>query len=100
MASKKIIKEARKRIKNYKRALKFLDNCREFTYDKFIEVQHILGVANPESDPQTMRTWESRVHILPGPGHSGGADAVRMVIKDTCIQGIAAFEEICQKLDK
>ena len=49
-------KEVKQWAQNYKKALKYLDSCRTFTYDNLVKANQIAGSPIPESDLRQM--WE------------------------------------------
>lgn len=93
-----ILREARQRAANYKRALKYLDECGTLTYDKLREANRIAAVDMAESQLRTM--WEQAGYILPTGGHPGGQEFLRFQMRSTLMEGIATFEAVADKLGK
>lgn len=89
-------KKARQIVENYKRALKYLDECGELTYQKLVEANRIAGVDWSESQLRAM--WEQADHILPTGGQPGGKEFLRFQMRNTLIEAIATFEGLADKL--
>jgi hypothetical protein len=95
MASE-IAQDFRQRVENYKRALKYLDECGDLTYDKILEATQIASFDMPESQLRAM--WEQADDILPSSGQPGGKESLRFVMRNKLIEGIAAFESVADEL--
>ena len=93
-----IRKEVKQRVKNYKKALKYLDSCTTFTYDNLVKVNRIAGSPITESDLQRM--WQQSNYILSTGGHPGGTESLRQTMRSTLIEGISTFESLANQLDK
>jgi hypothetical protein len=91
-------KEAKRIAENYKKALKYLDKCKNFTYDDLVKTNQIAG--SPMSEPDLQRMWEQSQYILPIGGEPGGAESLRKMMRNTLIESISAFETIVQELGK
>lgn len=92
-------RKARQTAENYRRALKYLDECGELTYEKLVEANRIAGVDMSESQLRAM--WEQADHILPTPragGRPGGKEFLRFQMRNTLIESIATFEALADKL--
>lgn len=85
----------RQSVESCKRALKYLDECGELTYEKLAEANRIAGVMS-EAELRTM--WEQADYILPTGGEPGGKEFLRFQMRDALIMGIAALEEVSDKL--
>ena len=91
-------KEVKQRIENYKKALKYLDSCKTFTYDNLVKANQIAGSPIPEPDLQRM--WEQSKYILPTGGEPGGTESLRQTMRNTLIESISAFENLANELGK
>ena len=88
-------REARQRAENYRRALKYLDSVRGFTYENFAEMNRIAGNLYSESDMRRMLA-ESQ-YALPTGGEPGGAEFLKMSLRNSLIEGISVFESVADK---
>jgi hypothetical protein len=95
MASQ-VAREARQRVKNYKQALKYLDSCGEFTFEKYCKTNQIATL--DMSDSKLRALWDQADFILPMDGMPGGKEAVRFLMRDSLIEGITTFESLSDKL--
>ena len=91
-----VSKKTRQIVENYTRALKYLDECGELTYEKLVEANRIAVVDMSEAQLRTM--WEQADYILPTGGQPGGKENLRFQLRNTLIKGIAAFGELSDKL--
>lgn len=89
-------REARQRAKNYKQALKYLDECGAFTIEEFREVHRIGGIDIPESKLRSI--WKEADYMLPIGGQPGGTETLRRIMRDELIRSIAIFEELAEEL--
>ena len=88
--------EARQRVDNYKRALKYLDECGDLTYLKLREANRIAGV--DMSDLELRSMWAQADFIMHKGGQPGGKESLRFVMRKTLIEGIAIFEALADEL--
>jgi len=86
------------KIKNYKRALKYLDSCGELSYEKLCEAHRIAGLEAPESELRMM--WQQSVHVIGRPGRPGGTEFLRGQIRSTLIEAIDTFKDLSGKLSR
>lgn len=92
-----VSRKARQMVENYKRALKYLDECGELTYEKFVEANRIAGVDVSESQLRAM--WDQAKYILPTGGQPGGTEYLRFQMRNTLIEGMATFDSVADKLN-
>jgi hypothetical protein len=85
-------KEARERAKKYKKALKYLDGCKKFTYEDLIETNRLAG--NAMTEEELRRMWDMSEQTI------AGAEGYRQILRNTLIEGINAFERIADELGK
>ncbi len=91
-----VAKKARQIVENYKRAIKYLDNCGELTFENLAEANRIAGV--DMSEVQLRGMWEQADFILPASGRPGGKEFLRFEMRNTLIKGLATFEAVADKL--
>jgi len=91
-------KEAKRISESYKKALKYLDKCQNFTYDDLVKTNQIAG--SPMSESDLKRMWEQSQYILPIGSEPGGVESLRKMMRNTLIESISAFETIVQELGK
>lgn len=95
---KSIIKDTKKKIKNFKKAVRYLDRCGEFEFDNFIEAHRIAGTNAQESELRQM--WGQAKLVLPGPGHPGGTESLRHVTRDSFTSAIDEAEKLVNMMRK
>lgn len=83
-------KMARQQVESYKRALKYLDECGELSYEMLAEANRIAGVDISES--KLRAAWEHAAFILSTGGQPGGREYLRFQMRNAFIEGIAIFE--------
>ena len=91
-----VARELKQRVDNYKRALKYLDECGDLTYDKLHEANRISG--GDMADSRLRAMWEQADTILPTHGQPGGKEFLRFQMRNSLIEGIATFESLAGKL--
>jgi hypothetical protein len=89
--------EIQLQIKNYKDALKYLEECGVLTLDKFLRINQMSGIDAPES--KLLSIWEQADYMLPVGGKPGGTEALRQIMREQLIEGIATFEALADELD-
>lgn len=91
-----IIEELRQSIERFRRAIEYLDGCESFDFDAYTTAVRMTGSTISDAELQSM--WDSTKLILPGPGHSGGPDALRMVTRESFVNGIEDAEKLIARL--
>jgi len=85
---KDILKESRQLYEKYKKALIYIDECGEFTYEKFYETSRIAGIK--ATDFQIRATWEQ----------TDDKEFLRQAARNEIIKNISFFERIANEIDK
>lgn len=88
--------KAIKTVENYRRALKFLEECGDFTYEKLKEAHEIAGIDVP--DYQLRSEWSDALAVLPLGGRPGGREMLRSLMKKELKEGISTFKALARKL--
>ena len=88
--SSKVVKEAQKKIENYKKALKFLQGLKSFTYEDYVKAIRMAGVDMAESEMR--QQWDmAKMTIY-------GTESLRQTQIEVLREGIQVFEEVVKKL--
>ena len=87
----------RQNVENYKRAIAYLDECGELTYEKFVEAVRLSG--RNISEPELRRQWDQAHDVLSAPDHPGGTEFLRSTLRNTLMAAISEFEDVSWQLD-
>ncbi len=79
-------------IENYKKALKYLDECDKFDFDTMIEAHRIAGTDAQESQLREM--WSDAKLVLSGPDNLGGVQSLRKITRDSLTTAITEFQKL------
>ena len=93
-----VIKDTKRKIKDFEKAVKYLDECDEFDFDNFKEAHRIAGTDTQESELREM--WAEAKLVLPGPGHPGGVESLRQVTRDSFMTAAAEAQKLVQMMEK
>lgn len=80
--------DVRTRVKRYKQAVQYVEQCGKFTYEKACETNRIAGV-----DLSASQLQQLRLALFPG-----REEEVRQIQRENLIRAIAVFEEVACKL--
>jgi hypothetical protein len=83
-------KEARRRAENYKKALRFIEGLRSFTYEDLVKSMKIAGTEMTESE--TRQLWNSTEMMI------GGPESLKQIQIESLRKGVEVFEEVADKL--
>ena len=89
---KEMAADMAQRAKNYKRALKYLDSCKHFTYKDLLETNKIAG--NIMSESKLKQMWGMSKKTMEG------SEGHRQILRNTLIEGITTFESVADKIGK
>ena len=81
---------AKQRAENYRKALKYLNSLKVFTYQDFVKLIQMAEIEMAESEIQ--QTWEMSKMTLPG------AEGLRQIYRETLTVGIDTFQKIADEL--
>src|SRR3990172_9751723 len=85
---------------NYKNAIKFLDECGEFTYDKFVKVNSIAGSPMRENEIKMMWEMSSKsIATKVGDKYLTGTQKLQLTMRKKFEEAIAAFGPIANEFD-
>jgi hypothetical protein len=93
-----IIKDTKKKIENFKKAIAYLDGCDEFGFEDFEEAHRIAGTNAQVSELREM--WAEAKLVLPGPGHSSGVESLREVTRDSFVTAISEAKKLVDMMEK
>jgi hypothetical protein len=88
--------KAREQVASFRKALEYIDNCGDFTFEKFREADRIAGGTMTESEARSM--WSQSEGVMPGDTHSGGPDFLRHTLRTTFVEGIEMFGTLADEL--
>jgi hypothetical protein len=74
------------RVKNYKKALKYIDGLTGFTFENFDTVNHLAGDVFSPSELRDQ--WNQGDRMLDGAGE------LKRMFRNTLIEGIDTFEKV------
>jgi len=82
---------------NYRRAIAYMDNCREWTLEALLETNRISG--GNMSEAQCRQTWQDARFIFPDSEdkHPGGTESLRYTMRSTLMEAISTFEGLIGK---
>ena len=86
------VEYAKELVCNYKRALAYLENVPDWTFDTYRETIRLSGIRMSESEMQ--QQWDMMGATL------YGTKELRRIQRDTLQEGIRVFGEIAEKLPK
>ncbi len=92
-----VIKDTKRKIENFKKAVKYLDECGDFDFDDFKEAYRIAGTNAQESELREM--WSEARLVLPGPGHPGGVGSLRQVTRDSFTAAAAEAQKLVDMME-
>ena len=99
------VKLLREKVRKYHLALKYLDECDEFTFQDVVRASDIAGLETSESELREI--WQRASMVLPESvtsafldesvpadgGHPGGVEFVRWQLRGTLEKGIEVFNQ-------
>ncbi len=89
--------KAKNTVENYKRALKFLDECGEWTFEKLKEAHEIARIDVP--DYQLRSEWSDALAVVfPSKGRPGGTELLRYLMKKELKEAIPILNAFARKL--
>ena len=81
-----MVREARRRAENYRKAIQFLEGLENFTYE---DLKKSLKIAETKmTESETLQLWNTTKMML------GGPEDLRKVNIDSLRKGLKMFEEI------
>jgi len=92
-----LIKDTKRQIEDFKKAVKHIDECGDFDFDDFKETNRIAGTNAQESE--LLEMWSEARLVLPGPGHPGGVESLRQVTRDSFIAAAAEAQKLVDKME-
>jgi len=95
---KTIIKGLEQQIKNFNKAIKYLDQCGEFDFDYYKKVHHIAGTDTQKFDLSEM--WSDAKLVLSSPGHPGGVESLREITRNSLLTGISEAQKLLEVMKK
>src|SRR4030042_3002202 len=88
--SSNVVMEARRRVENYSRALRFLEGLHNVTYEDYVNSIRMAGIERAES--KMRQQWNMAKMTLPG------TESLRQTQIEVLREGIRVFGEVVQKL--
>jgi len=85
-----VVKEAKKRADNYRKAVSFLEGLKSFTYNDLIKSMKMAGTEMAESEIRQL--WQSTEMMI------GGPESLKQVQIESLRKGIEVFDEVARKL--
>lgn len=94
---KNVTKETRQKAEDYKRALRYIDGCADFTFEAFLETNRLAG--NLMTESEVRRMYQDTAYILPVNGISG-KEELKKIIRQTLAEGVQVFGDLAVELEK
>lgn len=92
--------KVRRQALNYKNAIKYLDECGEFTYDKFVKINKMAGSPMPENVIKMMWDMSNKsIATKVGDKYLTGTEKLRLTIRGKFEEAIATFGPIATEFD-
>jgi hypothetical protein len=95
---KEIIESTKQKIVSLKNAIKFLDECDEFSFEKYQEAYRVADIEQKESQLQHM--WSQSKFVLPSDGVPGGVEALRQITRDSFVDSIDQLKKLVDRMEK
>ena len=95
---KEIIESTKQKIVSLKNAIKFLDECDEFSSEKYQEAYRVADIEQKESQLQHM--WSQSKFVLPSDGVPGGVEALRQITRDSFVDSIDQLKKLVDRMEK
>lgn len=93
-------KMVRDQEENYRKAIKYLDECGEFTYEKFVKTNQIAGASVRDNEIRMMWEMEKKTIATKVDGkYLIGTERLRLIIREKLEKAIAEFGPIANKFD-
>ncbi len=86
------VEKATELVRNYKRALAYLDSASELTYEYFREAIRLAG--NPVPESEIRQQWEMSKMTLQG------TESLRQTYREVWQKGIEVFGQIARELPR
>ena len=86
------VERATELVRNYKRALAYLDSASELTYEHFREAIRLAG--NPVPESEIRQQWEMSKMTLQG------TESLRQTYREVWEKGIEVFGQIARELPR
>ena len=80
------------KVKKYKEALKYLEECAGFTYEDVSRINEIAG--NPIEELKLRQMWNISIDTI------AGKEGFKQTLRDTLVEGIEAFESVAKRIEK
>jgi len=93
-----IVNRTKDTIKNYEKAVIYLDGCNEFGFDNLLESHRIAGTGAKESD--LCENWSEAKLVLPGPNNEGGVRSLQKITRDSLTSAITEFQKLVETMQK
>ena len=88
--SSNVVREARQRAENYRKALRFLEGLKSFTYKDYVKAISMAGIDMAEAEMR--QQWNMSEMTI------SGTESLRQTQIEVLREGIQVFEEVAQKL--
>jgi len=94
---KDVIESTKKKIVSLKNAIKYLDDCAEFTFEAYQEAYRVAEIEQKES--QLKHMWSQAKFVLPSDGLPGGVEALRQITRESFVDSIGQLKRLVDRME-
>ena len=94
---KDVIESTKNKIVSLKNAIKYLDDCGEFTFEAYQEAYRVAEIEQKESQLQHM--WSQAKFVLPSGNQPGGVEALRQITRESFVDSIGQLKRLVDRME-
>ena len=95
---KDVIESTKKKIVSLENAIKYLDDCGEFTFEAYQESYRVADIEQKETQLQHM--WSQAKFVLPSGNLPGGVAALRQITRESFVESIDQLQKLVDLMEK